>query len=201
MRRIKKKIIFVVDDERPILEEIREILEDASYKVCCFISAKDCLKKLEQSNGISCDLLIADQKMPKMKGLELLKRCQQLYGWMPVIIITGFGTKEMAFKAGKTGAIDFVDKPFTRKDLLSKVKSVLKQDIWDNLRKGKRPLTQKQVKILRLLLHGLTNKKIAKIHGLAESTIEDHRNNIYKKIGVHNTAELFKWAYEIGLLP
>ena len=201
MRRIKKRIIFVVDDDKTILKEIREILEDAGYKVSCFISAKDCLKKLEQSNSISCDLLIADQKMPKMKGLQLLKKCKQLYGWMPVIIITGFGTKEMAFKAGKTGALDFIDKPFTRRRLLLKIKSILKQDIWDGLLKGKRPLTQKQVKILRLILHGLTNKKIAKIHGLAESTIEDHRNNIYKKIGLHNTAELFKWAYEIGLLP
>jgi FixJ family two-component response regulator len=201
MRRSRKKHIFVVDDERQILEEIRETLEDAGYNVNCFIRAADCLKQLEQSNGTSCNLLITDERMPKMTGTELLTKCQRLYGWIPVLLITGYGTKEMAFKAGKRGAEDFIEKPFTSRSLLLKVKSVLKQDIWDSLLKGKRPITPRQVEVMRLILQGLRNKEIAKRLHIKNRTVEDHCSQIYKRLRVNKRAGLFKWAVDKGLTP
>ncbi|MHC4640244.1 MAG: response regulator transcription factor [Planctomycetota bacterium] len=192
MRRSRKKHIFVVDDKRQILREIREILEDAGYNVSCFIRAADCLKQLEQSNGTSCNLLITDERMPKMTGMELLTKCQRLYGWMPVLFITGFGTKNMAFKAGKRGAEDFIDKPFTRQYLLSRVKSVLKRDEWDNPLFGK-ILTKRQIEVMRLILQGLSNKEIGIRLKIVLRTVEDHCNQIYKRTGTKNRTDLTRW--------
>jgi FixJ family two-component response regulator len=201
MRRSRKKHIFVVDDEQEVLEEIGETLEDAGYNVNCFIHATDCLKQLEQSNGTSCNLLITDERMPKMTGIELLTKCKHLYGWIPVLLITGYGTKDIAFKAGKKGAEDFIEKPFTSRSLLSKIKSVLNQDIWDNLLKGKRPLTQRQVEVMRLILQGLRNKEIANRLHIKNRTVEDHCSQIYKRLRVNKRPGLFKWAADKGLIP
>ena len=197
MRRSRKKHIFVVDDEQEVLEEIGETLKDADYKVSCFTSPIDCLKQLDTS----CNLLITDQKMPKMSGLELLSECQNLYPGTPVLLITGYGTKDMAFKAGKRGAEAFIEKPFTSRSLLSKVKSVLKQDIWDNLLRGKRSLTPRQLEVMRLILQGLRNKEIANRLHIKHRTVEDHCSQIYKRLRVNKRAGLFKWAADKGLIP
>ena len=106
----------------------------------------------------------------------------------------------MAFKAGKRGAEDFIDKPFTRQYLLSRVKSVLKRDGWDNPLLGKL-LTKRQVEVMHLILQGLRNKEIAIRLHIEHRTVEDNCTQIYKRLRVNKRPGLFKWATDKELIP
>lgn len=201
MRNRAKQHIFFVDDVPNVCKTVSRTLTQGGFNVSCFTCAADCLDQLEQSDSTLCNLLITDVKMPGMDGIELLKKAKSIAPLLPVLVITGFGDIPMAVKAMKAGAINFIEKKHLgRQNLLSTVKSLLKQDGWANPRLDKL-FTKTEKIILRLILAGKTSKEIAIIRNCVKSTIEDHRNNIYRKVGVHNLAGLFKWAYEMGLLP
>ena len=201
MRKRAKQNIFFVDDVPNVCKTVSRTLVQGGFDVSCFTRATDCLAQLEQSDNTPCNLLITDVKMPGMDGIELLKKAKRIAPLLPVLVITGFGDIPMTVKAMKAGATSFIEKKHLgRQNLLSTVKSLLKQDGWANPRLNKL-FTKTEKIILRLILAGKTNKEIAIIRNCVESTIEDHRNNIYRKVGVHNLAGLFKWAYEMGLLP
>jgi two-component system response regulator TtrR len=201
MRKRAKQHIFFVDDVPNVCKTVRRTLIQAGFDVSCFTRAIDCLTQLEQSENTPCNLLITDVKMPDMDGIELLKKARRIAPLLPVLVITGFGDIPMAVKAMKAGATNFIEKnQLSRQNLLSTVKSLLKKDGWANPRLEKL-FTKTEKIILRLILAGKTSREIAIIRNCALSTIEDHRNNIYRKAGVHNLAGLFKWAYEAELLP
>lgn len=171
-------------------------LEQIGLKVRCFACAADCL---EQLSSQKCDLLITDVKMPKMDGIELLAEAKRMVPLLSVIVITGYGDIQMVVRAMKAGASDFIEKPLGRRSLLLAVESVLKRNAWNAPLLGKL-LTPTERIILRYVLDGKSNKDIAFVCHRAVSTIEDHRDNIYKKIGVPNLASLFKWAAKRGLI-
>ena len=201
MRKRAKQHIFFVDDVPNVCKTVRRTLVQGGFDVSCFTRATDCLTQLEQSDNTPCNLLITDVKMPGMDGIELLKKARRIAPLLPVLVITGFGDIPMAVKAMKAGATNFIEKnQLSRQNLLSTVKSLLTKDGWANPRLDQL-FTKTEKIILRLILAGKTNKEIAIIRHCTLSTIEDHRNNIYRKAGVHNLAGLFKWAYEIELLP
>lgn len=120
-----KKHIFVLDDEPAVREVIKETLEDSNYKVSCFGDPVECLARLRSKK---CDLLITDLKMPEKDGVEVLVDVQHQAPWLPVLIITGYGDIPTAVKAMKIGAVDFIEKPLSKKDILRKIKSILKEN-------------------------------------------------------------------------
>jgi two-component system response regulator FixJ len=191
-----KQHVFFVDDEPKVRKVVGRTLEQIGLKVRCFACAADCL---EQLSSQKCDLLITDVKMPKMDGIELLAEAKRMVPLLSVIVITGYGDIQMVVRAMKAGASDFIEKPLGRRSLLLAVESVLKRNAWNAPLLGKL-LTPTERIILRYVLDGKSNKDIAVVCHRAVSTIEDHRNNIYKKIGVPNLASLFKWAAKRGLI-
>jgi FixJ family two-component response regulator len=191
-----KQHIFFVDDEPKVRKVVGRTLERIGLKVSCFARAADCLEQLASQK---CDLLITDVKMPKMDGIELLAEAKRIIPLLPVIVITGYGDIPMAVKAVKAGASDFIEKPLGRRSLLLAVESVLRRDAWSDPLLGKL-LTPTEMIILRYVLDGKSNKDIASVRHRAISTIEDHRNKIYKKIGVPNLSGLFKWAAKMRLI-
>lgn len=120
-----KKHIFVLDDEPTVCEVLREILEDLNYKVSCFGDPIECLAQLGSNR---CDLLITDLKMPNKDGFEVLKEVQRIAPWIPVLMITGYGNIQNAVKAMKAGAIDFMEKPLDKKNLVHKIKSIFSKE-------------------------------------------------------------------------
>ncbi len=191
-----KQHIFFVDDEPKVRKVVGRTLERIGLKVRCFARAADCLEQLASQK---CDLLITDVKMPKMDGIELLAEAKRIIPLLPVIVITGYGDITMAVRAMKAGASDFIEKPLGRRSLLLAVESVLKRNAWADPLLGKL-LTPTEIIVLRFILDGKSSKDIAIIRHRALSTIEDHRNKIYKKIGVNNLNGLFKWAAKNGLI-
>ena len=188
MTNITKQHVFFVDDEPKVCKIVGRTLEQAGFKVSCFVSAVECLKQLRSQ---MCDLLITDMKMPEMDGIELLTKVKCIIPSLPVIVITGYGDISMAVKALKVGASGFIEKPFERQSFLSAVESTLKQNTQTHPLVGK-VLTKTEMRILRLILDGKSNKEIARLRHRSVRTIEDQRSRIMRKIGVDNLVDLAK---------
>lgn len=192
----KKKIIFFIDDEPQVRKAVSKTLSQLdNCRVICLVDAESCLTELRR---IKCDIVIADVNMPDMDGIDLLKRIKELRPQMPVLIITGYGDVPMAAKAFKAGALDFVEKPLNEETLLPAVKNALSKlppdDTPDiNL------LTKTEVKILKQIGTGKSNKQIAIDIDRSIRTVENHRHRLMQKLGVKNAVELTKIAINMGL--
>lgn len=187
--------IYVVDDDEALRDSIVWMLESSAYRVAAFDSAEAFLAAYRPDmNG--CILL--DVRMPGMSGLELfdeltLRRCT-----LPVIFITGHGDVPMAVSALKKGATDFIEKPFTERDMLRLVEQSLEQE--RNNRNKRRleadtarrleHLTQREHEVLKLIIAGKLNKQIADVLGISIKTVEVHRARVMEKMGANSLAEL-----------
>ena len=190
-----KQRIFFVDDEPKIRELVGETLKKAGFRVSCFAGATDCLEQLRTDK---CDLLITDVKLPGISGIELLAEAKRFFPSLSVVVITGYGDIPMAVRAMKAGAADFIEKPLEKYALLSAVKYALKPITSTDslLRKG---LTRAEMRVLRLILDGKSNKEAARMLKRSQATIEVHRKHIMHKLGVHNIVDLVKKATSMEL--
>lgn len=195
MPNITRQRIFFVDDEPKIQELVGDTLKKAGFRVSCFASAVDCLEKLRTDR---CDLLITDVKLPGMGGLELLAEVKRFFPSLSVVVITGYGDIPMAVRAMKAGAVDFIEKPLEKQTLLSAVKFAIEPITTTDplLRRG---FTRAEMRVLRLILDGKSNKEAAYLLHRSISTIEVHRKHIMRKLGVDNIVDLVKRATSIGI--
>jgi two-component system response regulator FixJ len=193
--------VFVVDDDECIRAAVCAMLKRAKYECLCFPDVASCLEELKAQNrdlGEGCDVLITDVKMPGKGGLELLSEVRALFPWIPVVMMTAYGSIPMSVQAVKTGAFDFIEKPVEEAKLLSVVESALLKgaELHDPL-VGK-PLTRTERIVLCLILEGISNKRIAYILERSERTIEVHRSRVMRKLGVDNLVDLVKKSTAMG---
>lgn len=118
MDRLKK--VLVVDDERPIRELLKRVLVKEGYEVLTASDGKQALQRIEE---VRPNLVLMDIRMPGVDGLEVLEQIKSRYPKIEVVMITGFGTKELALRSMKTGALDFMSKPFN----ISRVREIVKK--------------------------------------------------------------------------
>ena len=116
--------ILVVDDESTVCEACHEALAIEGYMVDTVRSGEEALKTLENS---TYDIILLDLKMPGMSGLEVLERLKDVTPKADVVMMTGYATVESAVEAMKLGAIDYIKKPFTNRELLDKILHVLEK--------------------------------------------------------------------------
>ena len=185
--------IFIIDDEQKVCNLLFKTLIQYEINATCFTRGKDCLKELKSQR---CDLLITALKTPEIDGIELMKKAHYLVPYLPIIIITGYGDIPTAVSAIKAGAVDFIEKPFKTGTFINKIQSILKQN--SNINKIYKPLTNMEMKVLKLIFDGRTNHDIANIMKRSVRTIEVHRANIMEKLGVNNVVDLIKRATLIG---
>jgi FixJ family two-component response regulator len=191
-----KACIFLVDDEPGVLTAAGRTLEQFGAKVSTFTMATDCLGELRTQ---PCDLLITDVMMPEMDGIELLSKARRIVPSLPVLVITGYGDIAMAVRAMRAGASDFIEKPLDRKHLLACVESILDESPPVD-RDAYKLLTKSEIKVLHLILDGNSNKGIAQMLCRSVRTVEDHRGNIMRKLGVDNIVSLVRKAASMGLI-
>jgi FixJ family two-component response regulator len=142
--------------------------------------------------------LLLDVRMPGMSGLELQRFLQDQGVALQVIIITGHGDVPMAVRALKAGASDFVEKPFNEQDLLDRVQTCLREDhqLWstrqalDEASARFEALTPRERAVMELIAAGNHSKKIAAQLDIQDRTVDVHRFNIMRKVGVRTLAEL-----------
>ena len=192
----KKKIIFFIDDEPQVRKAVSKTLQQIdNVRVVALVDAESCLTELRR---IKCDIVITDVNMPDMDGIALMKRIRELRPQMPILIITGYGDVPMAAKAFKAGAVDFIEKPLTEESLLPAVRAAI-----DSLPPDDTPdinlLTKTEVKILREIGTGKSNKVIAVDIDRSIRTVENHRHRLMQKLRVKNAVELTKVAINMGL--
>ena len=188
--------IFFVDDEPKVREAVREALVQLGTKISCFANAEDCL---EQLGSQRCDVLITDMKLPGMSGIELLKEVKRIAPWLPVLVLTAYGDVPTSVTAMKAGAEDFIEKPLGTETLLGKVGPLLQSNaVVDFLRDN--PLTNNEMRVLRLVIEGKSSKEIANMFHRSIRTVEVHRARIMKKLGVNNLIDLVKRVVLMGLV-
>ncbi|PJZ69535.1 sigma-54-dependent Fis family transcriptional regulator [Leptospira perolatii] len=116
--------IFIVDDEPEIRKSLKDILEDENYEVEHFANGKSFLKQLKQERP---GLVLLDVWLGKEDGLSILNECKKLYPTVPVLMISGHGTIELAVQATKKGAVDFLEKPLSIEKVLEAIESAIAQ--------------------------------------------------------------------------
>jgi two-component system, LuxR family, response regulator FixJ len=186
----KRHKIFFVDHEPATRAKMAEMLSEIDCDVTCFANADICLNELKRN---PCSLLITAMEMPGMNGMAILSGTKAIAPWTPIIMVTGSGDIESAVRAIKLGAIDFLQKPVNKDVFIEKIKAVLFRSELDGNGLPHK-LTETEKKVLKLILDGQGNKKIAQKLGCVVRTVEFHRSNIYRKFRVDNVVELTKKA-------
>lgn len=195
--------IALIDDDAAVLDSLRLYLLRQNLDPSCFSSAEDFLSSI--SGAARFDCVVSDLRMPGMSGLELLDRLADRGVRWPVILITGHGDVDMAVKAMKAGAFDFVEKPFDELHLLESIRNSLERNRKqtrdgaeiDDLRKKFGGLSARQRQVMDLAANGFSSKEIARRLDISAKTVENHRAWVMERIGARNLAELVRIAIKI----
>lgn len=196
---LEQPVIFIVDDDSQIREAVRAVLEEEGLTVEDYAT---CAAFLEAYRPGQEACLLIDAYLPGMNGLELLQRLRDGGHRLPAIMITGNSDVPMAVQAMKAGALDFIEKPISRGDLLASVSRALEQSrdatkvtAWrESAANHIAGLTPRQRQIMTLILAGHPNKNIAADLGISQRTVESHRATIMKKTGSKSLPALARLA-------
>jgi FixJ family two-component response regulator len=192
--------IFVVDDDPAIRETLSLVLSTGGYQVVCFADGA-ALLAVARSRTPSCILL--DVHIPGKSGLDILKELQGEDYPAPIFMISGQGDIAMAVNAIKSGALDFIEKPFRGSEIVARLDKAIEayarrqaENSASNVASlhfpGREPLTRREREVLEQFASGATNKEAGRQLGVSPRTIEDHRANIMKKLGARNAADLIR---------
>lgn len=192
-------VIFVVDDDDSIRLSIREVLEDVGRVVEDFASCEAFLAAF-RSGREGC--LVVDAYLPGMTGLELLRRLHAGGDRVPAIMITGNSDVAIAVQAMKAGALDFIEKPISRADLIASVDRALEKShdtskllAWrSDAASHLKGLTPRQLQIMDMVLAGHPSKNIAADLGISQRTVENHRASIMARTGSKSLPALARLA-------
>lgn len=196
---MEEQTVFIVDDNAAVRDSIQELVESVGLQAETYPSAKAFLAAFQPERP-GC--LVLDVRMAGMSGLALQEKLQELGARIPIIILTGHGDVPMAVRAMKTGAVDFIQKPYRDQLLLDSINHALEADAAarhssarkDNLDQRLAALTEREREVLDQLLTGSSSKQIAREMGISHRTVESHRLNVLRKLKVASAKEL------IGLL-
>ncbi len=195
-----KPTVYVVDDDDAVRDALVALLTSIHLPSETYSSAEDFLAVVERGMR-GC--LVLDVRMPGMNGLELQRQLQEQGIVMPVLIITGHGDVPMAVRALKSGASDFVEKPFNEQDLLDRIQKYLQDDHKQHHAQEAREealdrfrrLTPRELSVMELIAAGIHTKRIASQLEIQSRTVDVHRFNIMRKIGVRTLAGLLQcWS-------
>lgn len=195
-----KPTVFVVDDDEAVRESLRFLISSVDLEVRTFGSATDFLDNYD-SDLTGC--LVVDVRMPGMSGLELQRQLSDRRINLPVIIITGHGDVDMAVRAMKSGAFDFIQKPFNDQVLLDLIQAALDKNARAAEANAERAsiadkmslLTDREREVLNGIVDGSSNKDIAAHLNLSEKTIEFHRSKVMRKMSASSLAELTRKVF------
>jgi RNA polymerase sigma factor (sigma-70 family) len=189
MGSMQKQTVFVVDDDAAVRDSIKELVESVGLQAEGYDSALAFLDAFE-SQRPGC--LVLDVRMAEMSGLVLQERLNELEASIPVILLTGHGDVPMAVQAMRSGAVDFIQKPYREQALLDSINAALATDVaarrssvaTDDVEQRLSSLTGREREVLDQILSGLTSKEIARELGVSPRTVEAHRKNLLQKLGI-----------------
>ena len=193
--------IFVVDDDPAVRDTLSMVLSAGGYQVICFADGA-ALLAVARTRTPSCILL--DVHIPGKSGLDILKELHGEDYPAPIFMISGQGDISMAVNAIKSGALDFIEKPFRGSEIVARLNEAIeayarRQAENNSVSRiatlhfpGREPLTRREREVLEQFTAGASNKEAGRHLGISPRTIEDHRANIMKKLGARNAADLVR---------
>ena len=192
---------FIVDDDQAICHSISQLLQTVDISHQSFPSAEDF--QANYNNQIGC--LVLDIRLHGMSGLMLQKKLIQEKSKLPVIFLTGHGNINMAVKAMKEGAFDFITKPFHNQELLDKIHLAMNQHRTLNnktherekLQKKINSLTPREKQLLDAICEGKQTKQIADQMNISINTAQIHRANLMKKMDAKNLGTLINMVLKL----
>ncbi len=197
-------MIHLVDDDEAVRHSASFMLRHAGFAVKTYSDGVAFLESAQQA-ALGCILL--DVQMPHMDGLEVQQRLNDLGISLPVIVLTGHGDVEVAVKAMKAGAVDFVEKPYEKQTLVSALTRAFERlearshkDVLTDEAKGRiERLTPRERDVLIGLVDGFTNKMIAEALDISPRTVEIHRANLMEKLDAPSLSSVLRIAFAAGV--
>ncbi len=201
-----KPTVHIIDDDDAVRNSISMSLAIEGLKTQEFASAVAFLSHYKDQPGC----IVTDIEMPEMSGIELQRTLKERNIDTPIIFITGEGNIPMSVQAMKSGAIDFIEKPFVKKDLLHSIHSALAVDTYTRELKHSHEeincrcelLTTREKQIMFMLVKDhakLTNKDIAKLLNISKRTVEVHRSSVMSKMHAKTRSELVELSKSCDL--
>ena len=187
--------VFIVDDDADVRLSIQRLLKTVGLRAELFATAQDFLRR-NIPDGPSC--LVLDVRLPEVGGLEVQHKLAAAGINIPIIFVTAHGDIPMSVKAMKSGAVEFLTKPFRDQDLLDAIQQALKRDQLARrhqseiaeLHERHKSLTAREREVMELMVSGMQTKQIATALGTSEVTAAVHRGNVMRKMHASSPAEL-----------